>query len=962
MGKDTTKVKMSNGQHHSESYQLELDQIKTAFAQIEFDMSGQVLWANEAFCNLLGYSFDEINGKHHSLFLEDSFVHSEEYKALWNRVSGGEVSSRQCNWINKKGDNVCLQVSYVPIKDDSDLKKIVLFAIEMPEESPEKQERKYLIDTIDKSNAVISFNLSGEVLEANNLFLNIMGYTIDEVKGQHHRIFVSEAYAESDDYKMFWENLKNGKIDSGQFQRINKAGKAVYLQACYTPVYDSHGELIKFIKIATDITRQKKLELNNEKVQAKLKEQKEEMEAQSKAINSTLAFIEFTTDGIIIDANDIFLKTMGYTSEEVLGKHHRMFAEASYTNSLAYTQFWQKLSGGIAQQGEFKRINKDGFPVWLLANYTPVRNSNGEVYKIIKLANNITDQKKVNADFVGQLNAINQSNAVIEFELDGTILTANDNFLHLMRYNEEDLKGKHHRIFCDKEYTNSAEYAAFWKGLSTGEYNSGVFTRYNKFGDPVYIQANYSPVLDPDGKPYKVVKYATDITDFTVALKKVGEFAYQLSKGNLDAELDVKADGDIGKMVEDSLVLRNTLREIITSTSEVVRLAGNNGDLSARIADVDAHGAWNELILLINNLLQTISEPVLEFKSLVNELAQGNLNIAYSKESKGNIKEMADSFNIAITSLRELLSGIMVDSEQVNQSSITLNERSLDISQNSTQVASAISQMAKGAQDQAIRTDESSKLVEGVLNSANTMEEKASDINAAAENGRKRSQEGLVMMQKLIASMEQIDTSASRTSQSIDILTDRAVEIGRTLNVITDIASQTNLLALNAAIEAARAGDAGRGFAVVAEEIRKLAEDSRKSAVEIEKIISDVQKDTGLAGKAIELMIGTVSSGKDVSKDAEEVFEDIAKNSNKTYEYSQIIKDASVDQKSNINAVVKNIEQIVVVSEETAAGTEELASTTQELNSNMVEVTNASTQLALIASKLKESVGNFNLG
>ena len=948
-----------NGKDKIVSHLEELEQIKTAFAQIEFDTTGKILHANQAFCKLMGYKLNEIKGKHHSIFVDDDYASSQEYEDFWHALAQGESHTREFKRINKAGDFVWIQASYIPIKDAKGINRVVKLALDVSEEKTKKLQADHFIDAANQSNAVISFNLKGEVLDANDLFLQTMGYALKEIKGEHHRLFVSDEYASSPEYKLFWKNLKSGKQESGQFQRVNKAGEDVYLQASYTPVYDINGDLVKVIKIAADITAQKKLEMESERNQLALEEQQKKMEAQTTAINSTLAFIEFTPDGTVINANDIFLSTMGYSLEEIAGAHHRMFAEASYAQSPAYRQFWNDLATGIAQQGEFKRLHKDGHPVWLLANYTPVKNTEGEVVKVIKLANEITEQKKVHADFSGQMNAIHRSNAVIEFSPDGIILGANDNFLSTMKYTEDEVKGKHHRIFCAPEHAASAEYDEFWSSLRRGEFKTGVFTRYDKYGTPVYIQANYSPVYDLDGKLTRVVKYATNVTEFTVALKKVGEFAYQLSKGNLDVELDVQADGDIGKMVKDNLVLRDTLRKIIHSASEVVKQAGNEGDLSARITDVEAYGAWNELISLINNLLQNIAAPVLEFKSLVNELAQGNLAISFDKESKGNIREMAESFNAAIEGLKALIKGIAQDSEQVNQSSVLLNERSMDISQNSTQVASAIAQMAKGAQDQAIRTDESSKLVEGVLSSAHTMEEKASEINTAADNGRKRSQEGLVMMQKLIASMEQIDGSASMTSQSIDVLTDRAVEIGRTLNVITDIASQTNLLALNAAIEAARAGDAGRGFAVVAEEIRKLAEDSRKSAVDIEKIISDVQKDTGQASKAIELMVGTVSSGKEVSKNAEEVFEDIVKNSNVTYEHSQIIKDASANQKNDINAVVKNIEQIVVVAEETAAGSQQLASTTQELNGNMVEVSSASTQLANIASRLKDGIGKF---
>ena len=269
--------------------------------------------------------------------------------------------------------------------------------------------------------------------------------------------------------------------------------------------------------------------------------------------------------------------------------------------------------------------------------------------------------------------------------------------------------------------------------------------------------------------------------------------------------------------------------------------------------------------------------------------------------------------------------------------------------------------MAKGAQDQATRTDESSKLVEKVKTSADEMEQKANAINQAAEKGQKGSENGLKTMKVLVNNMTGIRESAQQTSKSIEVLAQRAEEIGRTLKVITDIASQTNLLALNAAIEAARAGDAGRGFAVVAEEIRKLAEDSRKSAVDIEKIISDVQKDTGAASKAIDTMHVSVKEGGNATNEAEVIFQEIATSTQTTFEFSKQIQDATKDQKSSIDLVVKNIEQIVVVAEETAAGTQQAASSSQQLSNAMGEIAEGSNKLTGVAKELQAGVEKFKL-
>jgi methyl-accepting chemotaxis protein len=563
----------------------------------------------------------------------------------------------------------------------------------------------------------------------------------------------------------------------------------------------------------------------------------------------------------VIKANDLFIKALKYGGmEEIEGKHHRIFCETSYVNSPAYQQFWVNLRNGIPQIGEFKRKAKDGSDVWIQANYTPVKDDKGVVTRVIKLATDITAQKLQTIDFQGQLDAIGRSNAVISFNMDGTIIDANDNFLKTLGYTIDEVKGKHHRMFVDSEYSRSAEYRNFWDTLNRGEFFVGTYTRINKRGEEVFIQASYNPIKDLDGRPYKVVKYALDMSEVIRVIKS-------MAKGDLSLRCNTAAD---------------------------------NGGLTAEI-------------------------------------------------------------NKTLDNLNSVLGNISQGSDVVAKSSDLLQKKTDDMKRNTAEVATAISQMAKGAQDQAARTDESSKLIGHVMTSSNDMEKKANFINKTAERGLESSNQGMKTVKILVNNMNGIKDSAGQTAQSISVLTKRTEEIGRTLNVITDIASQTNLLALNAAIEAARAGDAGRGFAVVAEEIRKLAEDSRKSAVEIEKIIGDVQKDTQSAGKAIEMMESSVKEGNKSSIEAEVIFQEIAKSSEETFNASKEIQAATSTQKDSIGTVVKNIEQIVVVSEETAAGTQQVASSSQQMSAGMLEIAKAGDELSAVAAELQAGIQQFKL-
>jgi len=701
------------------------------------------------------------------------------------------------------------------------------------------------MDAINSTSAYVEFTSEGEIITANDLFLQTMKYMLSEIKGKHHRIFCDPAYANTLDYRRFWEGLREGKPQVGEFKRIAKDGSDVWLLAHYTPVL-SEGRIVKVIKLATDVT-QSKLESANFK-------------GQLEAIGKSQAVIEFNMDGTIVTANDNFLKTMGYQLPEIQGHHHSMFVDHNYSKSNLYRDFWAKLNRGEYITDEFKRFGKNGKEVWIQASYNPILDMNGKPFKVVKYATDITEQKIKNIDYQGQLDAIGRSNAVIEFNMDGTIIKANENFLKVTGYSANEIQGKHHRIFVTQEYGRSTEYRDFWETLNRGEFLIGTYTRVNKRGEEIFLQASYNPIVDADGKPFKVVKFALDMTEVIRVIKG-------MSVGDLSRRCDTRID---------------------------------NGGLTAEI-------------------------------------------------------------NKTLDNLTTVLGNISQGSDVVAKSSDLLQKKADDMKRNTTEVVTAISQMAKGAQDQASRTDESSRLINHVMNSSNDMERKANVINKAAEKGLDSSNQGMKTVKMLVNNMNGIKESAGQTSQSINVLTRRTEDIGRTLNVITDIASQTNLLALNAAIEAARAGDAGRGFAVVAEEIRKLAEDSRKSAVEIEKIIGDVQKDTQAAGKAIETMESSVKEGNKSSVEAEIIFQEIAKSSEETFTASKEIQTATLMQKDSITTVVKNIEQIVVVSEETAAGTQQVASSSQQMSGGMIEIAKAGDELSAVAAELQAGIQQFKL-
>jgi len=345
---------------------------------------------------------------------------------------------------------------------------------------------------IHKAQAVIEFDLSGNVLSANENFLSVLGYTLEEIKGRHHGMFVDPIYREGAAYKKFWSDLNEGKFQAAEFKRIGKGGKEVWIQASYNPIFDAQGKPFKVVKFATDVTANK---LKNA-----------DFQGQIAAIGKTQAAIEFNLDGTIVVANDNFLKTLGYTLDEIKGRHHSMFVEPAYRESAEYKQFWRELGEGKFQTAEYKRIGKGGKVVWIQGSYNPILDLNGKPFKVVKFATNITGRKRSEE-------AISMVQAIIEFNLEGNVLSANENFLKTMGYMLDEVKGRHHSLFVDPAYRETAEYRQFWRDLNEGKFQAADYKRIAKGGREVWLQAIYNPIFDADGKPFKVVKNASDITD-----------------------------------------------------------------------------------------------------------------------------------------------------------------------------------------------------------------------------------------------------------------------------------------------------------------------------------------------------------------------------------------------------------------------------------------------------------------
>jgi len=335
------------------------------------------------------------------------------------------------------------------------------------------------------------------------------------------------------------------------------------------------------------------------------------------AINRSMAVIEFDLEGVVLKANDNFLKTMGYRAEQVIGQPHRLFCTPEFGRSAQYTELWSRLKNGQFQSGTFERINSQGQPIWLEANYNPIKDASGRVVKVVKFAMNVTTKVQQESEANAKLQAIDRAMAVIEFDLNGGILTANQNFLTRMGYTLAELKGKHHRLFCRAELVNSSAYEDFWRRLNQGELFQGQFERVDKRGQSIWLEANYNPVYDAAGRLCKVVKFATDVTarveqhehdarsasaayHISVETRKVAEQGTQVIQQAASEMREIADDiaqsstliAQLGERSEQITAIVNTIRAIADQTNllalnaaiEAAR-AGDQGRGFAVVAD-----------------------------------------------------------------------------------------------------------------------------------------------------------------------------------------------------------------------------------------------------------------------------------------------------------------------------------------------------------------------------------------
>jgi len=539
------------------------------------------------------------------------------------------------------------------------------------------------LDAIGRSQAMIEFNLDGTIVTANKNFLDALGYRLEEIQGKHHSMFVPADQRDSAEYKAFWAALNRGEYQAREFKRIAKDGHEVWIEASYNPVLDGNGKTVMVAKIATDITAKKIRSMTDASKIA--------------AISRAQAVIEFNLDGTIVSANENFCKALGYSLDEIKGKHHSLFVADGDRNSPAYREFWAALNRGEYQAGEFKRIGKGGREVWILASYNPLLDENGKPYGVVKFATDVTAEKLKNADLAGQIAAIDKAQAVIEFNMDGTIITANANFLGALGYSLAEIKGRHHSMFVEPSERDGAGYREFWAALNRGEYQAAEYKRIGKGGKEVYIQASYNPILDLNGKPFKVVKYATDVTkqvlvrmgnervrgmmesvaagseELNASVREISEAMTKSRETAMGAVEQVgAADAQAQRLTEAAQAMSGIVEMINNITGQINLLA-----LNATIESARAGEAGRGFAVVAS-----------EVKSLANQAKQATDKIG---QEIGSLNSISGDVVSALGSIKQAINNV---SEYVTSTAAAIEEQSTVTNEMSTSMQRAAAEAA----------------------------------------------------------------------------------------------------------------------------------------------------------------------------------------------------------------------------------------------------------------------------
>tara|TARA_R110002072_G_scaffold2234_1_gene18413 strand:- start:651 stop:2138 length:1488 start_codon:yes stop_codon:yes gene_type:complete len=475
------------------------------------------------------------------------------------------------------------------------------------------------------------------------------------------------------------------------------------------------------------------------------------------ALGRSLAIIEFKPDGTILTANANFLDAMGYDLAEISGRHHSLFVDPAERDSDSYRQFWAKLGRGEFNAAEFRRIAKGGREIWIQASYNPILDGSGKVCKVVKFATDITQQKLNAAHAQGQIDAIHSSQAVIEFELDGTILTANENFLGALGYPLNEIAGKHHSMFVPVSERDSDAYRKFWDELRAGQFQTAEFLRIGKGGREVWIQATYNPIRDMNGNIYRVIKFATDITaqvelrhqraaaqksidsDLDGIAASVTEAAGQATTVSSTSEQTSASVQSIAAGIEEMAASANEIGSQLVRATEITRNAVNMATQTSDVMGGLAESAAriNEVISLINDISEQTN--LLALNATIEAARAGEAGKGFAVVAS-EVKGLANQTAKATDGIASQIAHVQKATQDAVEAIASISKTISEIDEVASSVASAVEEQSCVTREISGNMQEVAVGVDQITSGIREIANASRSIDAATRNVRQASQ------------------------------------------------------------------------------------------------------------------------------------------------------------------------------------------------------------------------------
>ena len=636
---------------------------------------------------------------------------------------------------------------------------------------------------LERTQAMVELNAEGTVQGANARFLRLLGYSLTEITGRSHRVVCEKDFVDGPVYQALWDTLRSGRSESALHPYLAKDGAVVWVHATYVPM-GKPGIVAVFVTVDTAI-------------QQELEQTREELAVRQSIMDLTSIVSESDLKGTIVTVNDKFLQVSKYPKEELLGHGHNTTRHPDMPKDV-FRQMWATIGRGQIFRGIVKNRAKDGTPYYVDAVIAPFMDkTTGKPRKYLGVRYDITEAETARHNMKGILDGINRIYSMAEFSLDGTVLTANENFLATMGYTLEEVRGRNHRMFCDQADTATPEYHAFWSGLNRGEFDSGIYRRLGKSGKEVWIQASYCPVTDEMGRPLKVVELATDITG------------------------QKQAQNEVEKLIK----------------------AAAQGQLSDRIRLDRLRGSSKDLAANFNRLLDAVATPLRDAMTALTALAGNDLTKTMTGTYQGEFEQMKTSLNSGLSRLSETLVAVREAVESVASGAEEITRGNEDLAQRTSEQASSL--------------EETSASMEEMTSTVKQNADNAKQANELATAAREAADLGGAVTVRAIEAMGEINKSSKKIADIITVIDEIAFQTNLlALNAAVE-AARAGEHGRGFAVVAAEVRNLAQRSALAAKEIKGLINESiqrvndgselvNQSGKRLEEIVSSVKRVTDI--------------------------------------------------------------------------------------------------------------------